>query len=1266
MRKIFISLIFSLAFMFSLTVAVSADSIMMEAEDFSITQNFPTATDSNASGGKYIYAKNTNAEDEDYKSDDEITTGVEAEFSFSVDTTADYVFHIRVAQAGVNKGDSLWYSIGTDTNRKFSRIDFPKSHNNFHWHKITITELEQGKTYSLRLYNREAGAKIDKVLITSNTLYIPEGKVDELPDLEYSELPTPIPTVKPISGHPRVLVRSSDIADIKANLKHPQNAVVFEKVKELAEKNISIEERYNTELLEVMQAKAFMYLLDYAEGTAAVKEIGEDAVEMMLNYINKFSMVNQSASADTMRNAGHVIFTTACVYDWCYDLIKNEDKLKYIAKCEELAKKYFEGGYPIVEQPGNINKDNHRDENPLYKDLLALGIAVYDEYDFIYNDVVSVLSSNYIPFENYVYPSGWNHQGVYTYGIFRTYWEVISACLLDAGTDGEFFSDAQKNMAYKYVYSRRPDGSFIMDADENEGAFTFNNTFLSIDNSLFFLVGNLYKDPTIKWQYYHDKAETEYTNRVYTGVTAPMYLLLNDVSVGIENNLELPYTQYYGSPVGAMIARTGWDEGPESPTAIAVMKPFENYFSAHMHREVGSFQFYYKGMLALDSGAYEAPAKDGYSSSVWGTPHYMNYLSAPIAHNILAVYNPSNPSEISNGGQRLGAGGLSALTTYDEFMNGSHKTGEIIGYDYGPDKHEPEYSYIEGDLTSGYRSDRVEDYSRSFMFLNLFDDEIPAALIVFDRMESTSANLTKSWLLHSQEEPAVSGNNVTIRRSEWHNSGRLTNTVLMPQNHKIEKIGGEGYEYWNGENNLEIYRKPVGDESGTWRVEISPTTDATNDYFLNVMQVSDNDNSITPLEVTSNEQGEFVAVFIADRAVFMKKDKGSVSTNFSVTASGSGDISYIITNLAEGLWTVKDVSGNTVTTAEVDSEHGVLRFRAAAGKYYVSYAAQSVSPKTFDIKQDAKTLSYSPVSVFVNNNHYDGHAIVENDVVMMSLDDIARLTNSNCDINNGAFVGVGENGSIKGTVSSNTAIVNGVSKTLTATPVVYDDILYVPLDLLNSAYEFTYNYDSLTHILYLKCQPATKIMVNDFLIDNLRWHDNTGNVTETLTSGNKVTATAALTAMSVPSGSQPYSVMLYAALYDGDEIVKIDTAEGKFTSVGDTCYYDLELNVPNEAGEYTSRLFMWDGNSLKPLAMDSGNHMGINGITLGGKKVDGFTPSTLTYNVTIPFSLDYLPKVICSSDTIGTLIETVYSNNSVKLDVNGTTYTLQYTMDNPN
>lgn len=1254
MKKIFISVIFSILLMFSLATVVSADSVAIEAENFDIKKNFTLRSSSLASGGKYISANINNASDS-IRNESHLG-GVEAEYKFDVNNGGFHSIYIRVANPSAYNSDSCWVTL----DGVLHAVHFGSEDLSFRWMKIGVTKLAQGE-HTLRIYCREAGAMIDKMIITSNLVYIPEGTgtLPQKDTYDASDLPTPAPEMKPPANeHPRLLVRESDLAVIRSNLNHPQNALVYARVQELAASTRNGNQAsYDANLLEIMQAKAFMYLVNGDE------QRGREAVTIMLNHMRKFAVAGGYATDSTMRFSGHFIFSTACVYDWCYDLITPEEKTEYINKCEELATLYFEGGYPIVEQPGTTGNAGHRDENPLFKDLLALGIAVYDEKPFIYDDIAGVLYANYFPWRNMVYPSGWNHQGVSTYGIFRTYWEAICAYMFDVIGQKPLVDDLN-DFVYKYVYFRRPDGGYVMDADETRKYF--DNTFHDTDSSLFFIIGNLYKDSTMKWQYYHDKGDTEYTNNGMTGVTAPMYLLMNDVSVGLDNKLELPYTHYYGSPIGAMIARTGWDEGADTPTAIAVMKPFENYFSSHMHREVGSFQFYYKGMLALDAGAYEAPAyakDDGtqVAGSGWGTAHYMSYLSAPIAHNVLAVYDTNNPSEIMNAGQRMEDGGKSSLGTYQEFIDGSHKTGEIIGYDYGPDKHIPEYSYIEGNLTAGYRSDRVSDYSRSYMFLNLFDEKIPAALIVLDRMESTNANYKKSWLLHSQEDPEVNGNNIIIRRTEGHNSGRMVNTVLLPENPQIEKVGGEGFEYWNGTSNLEIYRQPIGDESGTWRLEISPDGSNTKDYFLNVMQVSDNDKSIAPLNVAYNEQGLFAGIFIADRAVFMKKDKGIVNTGFTVTANGSGEISYIITNLAEGRWTVKDSSGKTIATEIVDGEHGVLRFRADAGTYTVSFASQTgINPKSFGIKDDAKVIDYRPVSVYIDDN-YNGRAIINNNVIMMALEDIAKHSDSAYNIRESAFTAMGVNGIISGNAESVDGTVNGVATKFSTAPIEYNGVLYVSMQDLAYAYDFSYTYDELTYIMRLECTPKAKVDVGGVSVESLVWYDTDGNHVTEFAPGKKVILKADIARrFDIDKGAKKASI--YAALYDSDKLIAVETDTEEFESYGSVCSYELTLDIPSTAVDCKPVLFFWNQGNMSPTVL-SGNTPKLTDIRVGGVLVNDFDPEKLSYDVILPDYISDTPYIVCYSDYIGISAKAEYTDDKIILAVDSYGKTTEYTIN---
>ncbi|MHC4595765.1 MAG: heparin/heparin-sulfate lyase HepB, partial [Planctomycetota bacterium] len=86
--------------------------------------------------------------------------------------------------------------------------------------------------------------------------------------------------------------------------------------------------------------------------------------------------------------------------------------------------------------------------------------------------------------------------------------------------------------------------------------------------------------------------------------------------------------------------------------------------------------------------------------------------------------------------------------------------------------HTPDYSLLKGDITAAY-SDKVREVIRSFVFLNLRDEQVPAVLVVFDRVVSRYPDFKKYWLLHALEEPQISESGITIVRSEHGQRGRL-------------------------------------------------------------------------------------------------------------------------------------------------------------------------------------------------------------------------------------------------------------------------------------------------------------------------------------------------------------------------------------------------------------------------------------------------------------------------------------------------------------
>ena len=128
----------------------------------------------------------------------------------------------------------------------------------------------------------------------------------------------------------------------------------------------------------------------------------------------------------------------------------------------------------------------------------------------------------------------------------------------------------------------------------------------------------------------------------YDDASPIMFLVLNDPDLEARSIYELPLSRYFGSPIGLSIARTGWEDGVQSPAVVAEMKVGEWYFANHHHLDAGHFQLYYKGILASDSGIYEGRTRGSgeEGDTDYGTKHDGGYHKRTIAHNTITVYDP--------------------------------------------------------------------------------------------------------------------------------------------------------------------------------------------------------------------------------------------------------------------------------------------------------------------------------------------------------------------------------------------------------------------------------------------------------------------------------------------------------------------------------------------------------------------------------------------------------------------------------------------------
>ncbi len=731
------------------------------------------------------------------------------------------------------------------------------------------------------------------------------------------EIPIP-PTV-----HPRLYLRSSDIPELRERLKNPEIKKTIAKIQKLGVDRTPEEEakapdksgfRYYAEMRGVtsrVQLEALDYLLNKK------KSVARKAIVAMLDTLRN---TNYGKKGDLSRASGQMLMCGAMVYDWCYDQMKDSEKKAYINEFVRISKT-MECGYP----PKNTEPiAGHSSEWMVMRDMLSAAIAIYDEFPEMYNHVMTMLCRDYIPVRNYVYAGHNYHQGT-SYANVRFSNDLFSLWILDRMGAGAVYDPAQQFVMYDFLYRRRPDGMVLPAGDVNPG----------IGGSYglpAMLAYSYYKDPYLAYEY---KRNTKIDNHCLI-----FDVLWRDYTIEPKSPETLPLTKYSGTPYGWMIARTGWDKN----SVIAEMKINEHFVGNHQHMDGGAFQIYYKGPLAIDAGAYHGTS-GGYNSA-----HNKNFFKRTVAHNSLLVFDPNekfaswnyggtDKTEFADndGGQRMPGDRWETCRSFADLLSDEYTTGQVLAHGIGGDYMAPEYSYLSGDITKAY-SDKVKEVKRSFVFLNLKSEKVPAAMVVFDKVVSKNAEFKKHWLLHSIEEPQVGENGIVIKRTKDGDSGMLSNTVLLPakENLDMQVIGGKGKEFWvNGTNYAnapQAGRPDPRNERGEWRVEVSPSAPANEDYFLNVIQVAD--NNCNELHKASLLKGEnLVGAVIADRIVTFSKDGETINGKAEMDVQGNGTFKFVMTNMKPGTWQVKKDGKIFISYKWVGAEDGVLSFEGGSGHY---------------------------------------------------------------------------------------------------------------------------------------------------------------------------------------------------------------------------------------------------------------------------------------------------------------------------------------------
>lgn len=730
----------------------------------------------------------------------------------------------------------------------------------------------------------------------------PARVVGDLPWKEVDGIRIPVPP----PAHPRLYLRPEHVSALRSRQENRQLRPVVERLEDLAGRS----ELFGLEW------DAVNYLIDKDP------ELGRRTVESTLTFLQKAKLPDRQ---DGARVTGRAMVTGAIVYDWLYPLLTPKEKEAYIRELIRLAKT-LESGYPPVRQ-GSVT--GHSSEAMIMRDMLSAGIAIYDEFPEMYDLAAGRFFREHLPARNWLYAGHAYHQGD-SYGPYRFGWDTFPLWIFDRLGAGNVYNPAQSQVGYLWIYNTRPDGQRLRSGDTFMHSRS-RGTPWGVGPGIM-LAASYYGDGTLLSHYLDQQGNRD--NELL------FEFLWRDIKLQPKPIAALPTSRYFGSPFGWMVARTGWDEN----SVLAQMKINEYNFVNHQHLDAGAFQIYYRGALAIDSGVY------GGSSGKYGSPHCRNYYWRTIAHNTLLIHDPDeefapDKGYGNDGGQRL-PNRRSEPQNLDMLLDpaNGYRTGSVLARGMGPDSANPDFTWLKGDITDAY-SNKTRAVQRSFVFINLRNDETPAALIVFDRIVASDAEFKKSWLIHSLEEPQVSDHAVTIDRTEYGETGRLVLTPLLPKtgDRRIEKIGGPGREFWVFGENFANDQEP-GDEArtskeiGKWRIEISPKHPAQENLMLHAMQVTTHTGGTT-LPVTLVDDGLLIGCRIdgpdEDWLVLFRSDGRQGDGPISFECQGDQPCHALITDLSAGTWQAQRGEDDPVTI-EVTEESAAALLRAGPGRWRLS------------------------------------------------------------------------------------------------------------------------------------------------------------------------------------------------------------------------------------------------------------------------------------------------------------------------------------------
>lgn len=659
----------------------------------------------------------------------------------------------------------------------------------------------------------------------------------------------------PEHTHPRLFMRKSDYSEIRKKFSSKVLRPVYYQLKARQHSAVPADFNlhrnrdlglYGNDVFESIKANAFFYLLeeDMDAGRTAISKIF--AVMGTIDFT--LSPLFDKEDMYT-RAGGELLVVLAVVYDWCFDLLK-EEQLCELRRYSKLIMSNMEVGYPPVKQ-GAVTA--HSGEAQLMRDIISLAIAIYDEENELYHLAAKRLFEEFIPARDFIYQSHAYHQGDF-YGTFRYQWEIYLAWIYRRMGYEAIFSAQQQFVPYSWLYARLPDGQLLKDGDSVLSTLPKVPYWNRCYTRSFMLTASFYRDPYLQQEYHRCDPYQKYEPIDGAGQLLEL-MLFYDPGISSQSTMALPCSKEFYSPYGGLIARTTFNL--DDPDAVVCSFKIGNYmFKNHQHRDSGQFQIYYKDILALDSGLYYSAIPQ----VAYGSEHRMQYLRHTIAHNCMLFRDMTIPGDA--GGQRCDADDPHYLTI-SELLQDPHSCFADTLYTHVSE----DVSYASADFSAAYE-ERVKRYIRTFVFLRTNVPDIPAVILVYDYALPSHAFIRPYWLLHTQQKPVLENNGFTAV-----NKGKLTGLFVSEASLTIETIGGEDHAFdVFGVNYPGIQIAGAETKEGSWRIQVSAPEGAPF-CCLTAMAVSDKQATVSPAFFDIQQiEGRIIVTVCKKRFIFNKDE----------------------------------------------------------------------------------------------------------------------------------------------------------------------------------------------------------------------------------------------------------------------------------------------------------------------------------------------------------------------------------------------------------